>query len=1103
MAKRKSLLIPVHKSDELVEMFTDELPEDPNDIMEILRAEIAPLEVWLNVAVEYYLQGKVSAFEQIFEQATMADADEIYNDDAARKSRLKILNAWASHHINTMWKEDDERRREVPSQKAAALFQKADRIDPQCATTLIGKALMFMAKGEDERAERFLKTVLQVQNENLPAILATALLHLRKKKYVEAKKLYQEAITLHPHSPQAARMRMAFAYCCYQMGCVDKARAVMKYASKLDDGYVDAMMANAIWQLASLSPSERARNMQNEGSRFMAMVHHAHALDKSHPSVLNHLANHYFLQWTPLAGTVAVERGSSTIVTSHDLSSDLESGQLICINNKFYCYVVSVSSDNTITIDVPYNHRSRNGLSISRKMYDQMFALAANAYHNTQSKELRAESCFLMGRCRHAEGKYQEAYGYYYKAGQYLPTLVSPWVGLAQMCFHQNSLDKTTAYLEKTLKQFPDNTEVLLFLAHVYSKTNRKPDAIAYYRKVADADPGNVEALIGVAEILHVSDDRTDQLAAISSFLAAEKVLNTSKEPVPMELHVNLGSLHMRVGAYDDAIKCYLHALSWKATLPPTFPEPTENNITVLYNTALVYERLGDINTSVMIYESILKAFPCYTDAALRLACIKRDQGLIDDATSLLEATLARDTSCANAALLQGNIHFCRREWSLAQKKFELVLGMKLENGGNLKNDPYSFLSMGNIFMSNIGERGRYMKNMSLSETYYKKTLQNHPNNIYAANGIGIMMAEKGHLDKAKMVFAEVRQAYPDMPDAWINLAHIYMAEERHDEAIQLYQVSLVKHYQGHDIQIILYLAKAYYEAKRHLECIATLTRGLHIQPSDLRLWYNLGLAQEEFAVFALGDSDSSSTKLQSHRTLADVQRAISDLQRAQRIFQMLTEESTVVAIVNGVKKEKTLPFDLEKVREHAKFCAETLDKASYHLEFERQREEKRKAETEHRRRLHLKAEEERIAMESAARAAEEAKRAKHLAVLKNNEERLRLASQNWKAREIEEKKALAAKKTGGKKRKAQEEDAILSDDDEDDQPSGMSIEEMQNRNAKMKKLVEKRQKKNSNEDDLFGSESEGEGDNAPEEKSAAPAAAHNELFGSDSSDEE
>lgn len=50
-AKVRSLLIPVKNSDQEVEVFVDELPDDVNDVIDILRAEVAPLDVWLKFAV--------------------------------------------------------------------------------------------------------------------------------------------------------------------------------------------------------------------------------------------------------------------------------------------------------------------------------------------------------------------------------------------------------------------------------------------------------------------------------------------------------------------------------------------------------------------------------------------------------------------------------------------------------------------------------------------------------------------------------------------------------------------------------------------------------------------------------------------------------------------------------------------------------------------------------------------------------------------------------------------------------------------------------------------------------------------------------------------
>lgn len=48
---RPSIMIPVKNLDEQVEIFTDELPEDAADILDILKAEIAPLDLWLRFAV--------------------------------------------------------------------------------------------------------------------------------------------------------------------------------------------------------------------------------------------------------------------------------------------------------------------------------------------------------------------------------------------------------------------------------------------------------------------------------------------------------------------------------------------------------------------------------------------------------------------------------------------------------------------------------------------------------------------------------------------------------------------------------------------------------------------------------------------------------------------------------------------------------------------------------------------------------------------------------------------------------------------------------------------------------------------------------------------
>ena len=58
--------------------------------------------------------------------------------------------------------------------------------------------------------------------------------------------------------------------------------------------------------------------------------------------------------------------------------------------------------------------------------------------------------------------------------------------------------------------------------------------------------------------------------------------------------------------------------------------------------------------------------------------------------------------------------------------------------------------------------------------------------NIYAANGLGMVMAEKGDLTLAKQIFTQVRESNIEIPDAWINLGHVFMMQRHYENAIDM-----------------------------------------------------------------------------------------------------------------------------------------------------------------------------------------------------------------------------------------------------------------------------------------------------------------------------
>jgi RNA polymerase-associated protein CTR9 len=105
--KKRVILIPVQGSEEAVEVPINDLPKDPNELVDILKAETAPLTIWLKCAVEYYKQGHVDGFLtilKIFANDSMVPS--VYREQ--KHERIAILNALAAFYTQQAKAEKDQ-----------------------------------------------------------------------------------------------------------------------------------------------------------------------------------------------------------------------------------------------------------------------------------------------------------------------------------------------------------------------------------------------------------------------------------------------------------------------------------------------------------------------------------------------------------------------------------------------------------------------------------------------------------------------------------------------------------------------------------------------------------------------------------------------------------------------------------------------------------------------------------------------------------------------------------------------------------------------------------------------------------------------------------
>ena len=211
-------------------------------------------------------------------------------------------------------------------------------------------------------------------------------------------------------------------------------------------------------------------------------------------------------------------------------------------------------------------------------------------------------------------------------------------------------------------------------------------------------------------------------------------------------------------------------------------------------------------------------------------------------------------------------------------------------------HDARTMLSLGNMYFANLSSNPeRYIKD---SYKFFHHVLTKDPKNVYAANGLGIVCAEKGVLDVAREIISRAREAsMPLSEDICSNLAHIHLAQGRLVDAEHLYQAALKTLPRSssssggssgrHADKIVAAyecMAFAQFRHGRHTDALHSLLRGLHSDPSGLRGWYNTAVVRADLAATA--------TKRKIDK-VDDIQDASQHLLLARKLFSFLGSQSS------------------------------------------------------------------------------------------------------------------------------------------------------------------------------------------------------------------
>lgn len=454
------------------------------------------------------------------------------------------------------------------------------------------------------------------------------------------------------------------------------------------------------------------------------------------------------------------------------------------------------------------------------------------------------------------------------------------------MYIHRGDTDNASQCFEKVLKLHPNNYETMKILGSLYAQSanqTKRDTAKQYLKKVTEQHPDDVEAWIELAQIL----EQTDLQGALNAYSKANKIFreisrNPDHDEIPVEIYNNVAALDFRLGNLKESMMNYQAAL--KRCQEESQQGVQEEHyfasisVTINYNLARLYEACHEYNKATNIYKNILKAHPNYVDCYLRMGCISRDACQIYEASDWFKEALQVDKDHPDAWSLIGNLHLAKQEWGPGQKKFERILAQEAT-----KQDTYSIVALGNVWLQTLHQPNRdkekEKRHQERAIQMYKQVLKIDSKNIWAANGIGAVLAHKGYISEARDVFSQVREATADFADVWINIAHIYVEQKQYVNAIQMYENCLKRFYSHTNNEILLYIARAYFKWGKLKQCKSVLLKARRISPHDNILLYNLALVLQKLATSALEDTKSS---------LRTVLSAVNELGLARKYFGYL-----------------------------------------------------------------------------------------------------------------------------------------------------------------------------------------------------------------------
>lgn len=739
-----------------------------NDVQSAILEFKNAVEIASDYADAHYQLGVAYAKLQEFDKAVIAFGNAAAHDPKNVEARLEVANYY-------LFRQQDFTKAQQELEKILQDFPENAK-----AYTTLGSVLYAQEKSEEAIAA--LKKSLELDPQSVNAAITLGQIYLLQERQAEARQVFVDALN---RQPENIDVMLAAATFYLNTGQIDDAKTL--YEKALNQ---DAKNSTAATGLAEVYLA------RNEPGMARSVIQQFQAAQK------DALPDDIALRIRFIVGRAYLFEGNFQEAMPH---LQIVSERLPNVMMAQYSYGLAQAGLGKFELAISAYQRA---LRLSPDHIPSYINLAIAQMKNGETENAQAtieqvlsrdpknaEAIDLQGMILMQRGQHEAALEKFATAerlaqeGQFSPQLINQ-VRLhhAMLFLNLRQPDEALAILQPLSEANPGNVELQIHIGKALTLQGKAQEAIAAYQQALALDPNSRAALLELS-LLYVS---TQQYAQARKTLEPLLQKNAREQNV---LYVSA-----RIDAGEGKLNEAKEKLQRVAQDAPSFVEAR-------YALAEVYQALQDEDGAVKEYEGVLNILPDHLPTLTRLAYIKLQRGIYEDAIlyanralrvapdsmavigilssvyaqtkqfdkaiDMLEAVKARYPNSPAAYMSQAAIH-------LYQGEFDKAITLSLQAVERDASNPAPYEMIGRAYLGkNDNERAK---------EYFQKALAFDPKFVNAYIKLGQMELAQEAFSEAMRHFRRALEIAPDAAEAMLELGKIYQRQQRYDDAIAMFE---------------------------------------------------------------------------------------------------------------------------------------------------------------------------------------------------------------------------------------------------------------------------------------------------------------------------